>query len=59
VYAVPTSYALGGTGDQNGQQYNHKIGRKAWNDFQSPVTGRNFRATICNALKFCNCEVQG
>lgn len=26
VYAVPTSYALG---DQNGQQYNHKIGRKA------------------------------
>lgn len=29
VYAVPTSYALGGTGDQNGQQYNHKIGRKA------------------------------
>lgn len=29
VYAVPTSYALGGTGDQNGQQYNHKIGWKA------------------------------
>jgi hypothetical protein len=29
VYAVPTSYALGSSGDQNGQQYNHKIGRKA------------------------------
>jgi hypothetical protein len=28
VYAVPTNYALGGSGDQNGQHFNHKIGRK-------------------------------
>jgi hypothetical protein len=29
VYAVPTSYALVGGGDRNGQQYNHKIGLRA------------------------------
>jgi len=29
VYAVPTSYALVGSGDQNGQQYNNKIGWRA------------------------------
>jgi hypothetical protein len=30
VYTVPTSYALGNSCDQNGQQYNHKIAWKAW-----------------------------
>jgi len=29
VYAVPTSYAVVGGGDRNGQQYNHKIGLRA------------------------------
>jgi myosin-1 len=29
VYAVPTSYALVGGGDRNGQQYSHKIGLRA------------------------------
>jgi len=29
VYAVPSSYAVVGGGDRNGQQYNHKIGWKA------------------------------
>jgi len=29
VYAVPTSYALVGGGDRNGQQYNNKIGLRA------------------------------
>jgi myosin-1 len=29
VYAVPTSYALVGGSDRNGQQYNNKIGYRA------------------------------
>jgi hypothetical protein len=33
LYTIPTSYAIGSNGDQNGQQHNHKIGRKAWEGF--------------------------
>jgi len=29
VYAVPSSYAVVGGGDRNGQQNNHKIGWRA------------------------------